>query len=252
MTIPRCSARLVAGARIAPRRPPVALYRPLAAQYQWRTLFNFFRRKPVEDGKPKDPQPVLGEDDLFHPFSKSPFPAVQGRGEAIKKLAACPVCLASDTHAHAHIHAQPKNVAFECPDCGWPTHCTEEHWAEDKEHEKYCSRLREANEDEHDLRSGRRMIEFEFPGTTVDYVLIHCADNTHVGPQDSEAAISFANWDTFWYTRGFPSMDTERSRRHASKVLSFPITIGSVLHQYSNLTLNNQRLTPEGSRSLAG
>ena len=73
-----------------------------------------------------------------------------------------------------------------------------------------------------------------------------------LGPQDSEAAISFANWDVFWYTREFSSMDTERSRRHASKILTYPITIGSVLHQFSNLTLGNQRLTPEGSRSLAG
>nr|VWO98815.1 Neutral alpha-glucosidase AB [Ganoderma boninense] len=71
------------------------------------------------------------------------------------------------------------------------------------------------------------------------------------GPQDSEAAISFSNWDVFWYTREFPSMDSERSRRHASKILTYPITIGSVLHQFSNLTLSNQRLTPEGSRSLA-
>lgn len=72
------------------------------------------------------------------------------------------------------------------------------------------------------------------------------------GPQDSEAAISFSNWDVFWYTREFSSMDSERSRRHASKILTYPITIGSVLHQFSNLTLSNQRLTPEGSRSLAG
>ena len=47
-------------------------------------------------------------------------------------------------------------------------------------------------------------------------------------------------------------MDTERSRRHASKLLTYPITIGSTIHQYSNLTLSSQRLTPEGSRSLAG
>lgn len=47
-------------------------------------------------------------------------------------------------------------------------------------------------------------------------------------------------------------MDTERSRRHASKLLTYPLTIGSVLHQHSPLTLNNQRLTSEGSRSLAG
>ncbi|KAF8503530.1 hypothetical protein F5888DRAFT_1001071 [Russula emetica] len=46
-------------------------------------------------------------------------------------------------------------------------------------------------------------------------------------------------------------MDTERSRRHATKLLTYPITIGSVIHQFSALTLGNQRLTPEGSRSLA-
>jgi hypothetical protein len=73
-----------------------------------------------------------------------------------------------------------------------------------------------------------------------------------IGPQGYEEAISFANWDVFWYTRGFPSMDTERSRRHASKLLTYPVTIGGTLHQHSGLTLNNQRLTPEGSRSLAG
>ena len=47
-------------------------------------------------------------------------------------------------------------------------------------------------------------------------------------------------------------MDTERSRRHASKLLTYPITIGGTVHQHSGLTLSNQRLTPEGSRSLAG
>lgn len=47
-------------------------------------------------------------------------------------------------------------------------------------------------------------------------------------------------------------MDAERSRRHASKLLTYPITIASVLHQHSGLTLSTQRLTPEGSRSLAG
>ena len=75
---------------------------------------------------------------------------------------------------------------------------------------------------------------------------------TAAGPQGYEEAISFANWDVFWYTRGFPSMDAERSRRHASKLLTYPITIGGALHQYSGLTLSNQRVTPEGSRSLSG
>ncbi|OSX65105.1 hypothetical protein POSPLADRAFT_1065081 [Postia placenta MAD-698-R-SB12] len=185
-------------------------------------------------GKKKDPVPLLTEDNLFHPFSKSPFPAIRARGEAIQKLAPCPVCASEHGPFHAHAPSQPLAVKFECPDCGWPTHCSEEHWRQDEEHKKYCGRLREVNEDEHDLRSGRRFREFELPG-----------------PQDSEAAISFSNWDVFWYTRGFASMDTERARRHASKLLTYPITIGSVLHQFSGLTLRNQRVTPEGSRSLA-
>lgn len=72
------------------------------------------------------------------------------------------------------------------------------------------------------------------------------------GPIGYDEAVSFANWDVFWYTRGFPSMDTERMRRNASKLLTYPMTIASVLHQYSGLTLSNQRVTPEGIRSLAG
>lgn len=198
-----------------------------------RPLFNLFRGRRANE-KPKDPVPILTEDNLFHPFSKSPFPQIIARGEAIKSLAPCPVCSTPHTDPHIHADAQPRAVSFECPDCGWPTHCTEEHWKEDPEHIKYCGRLREANEDEHDLRSGRRLREFELPG-----------------PQGYEEAISFANWDVFWYTRGFPSMDTERARRHASKLLTYPITIGGVIHQHSGLTLSNQRLTPEGSRSLA-
>ncbi|KAH9951949.1 zinc-finger of mitochondrial splicing suppressor 51-domain-containing protein [Amylocystis lapponica] len=220
----RSSIRLLSHAHPRPCIAPRARPHPHA-----RTFLSWFR-KPNPAAKPKEKAPILTEDNLFHPFSQSPFPALRARGEAIQKLAPCPVCASE----HDPSHAQPRAVKFECPDCGWPTHCSEEHWRADEEHKKYCSRLREANEDEHDLRSGRRLREFELPG-----------------PQDTEAAISFSNWDVFWYTREFPSMDTERSRRHASKLLTYPITIGSVLHQFSGLTLRNQRVTPEGSRSLA-
>ena len=127
-----------------------------------RSFFGLFKRKGQRLTSPK---PLLNEDDLFHPFSKSPFPAIRARGEAIKQLAPCPVCSSSHEHVHAHTRAQPKAVGFECPDCGWPTHCSEEHWAADQEHQKYCSRLREVNEDEHDLRSGRKLHEFDLPGT---------------------------------------------------------------------------------------
>ena len=126
-----------------------------------RSLFNLFKKAPSSKSESR---PTLSQDDLFHPFSKSPFPALVARGEAIKSLAPCPVCASHHEHIHTHTKAQPRAIAFECPDCGWPTHCTEEHWRADNDHANYCSRLREVNEDEHDLRSGRRLREFELPG----------------------------------------------------------------------------------------
>ena len=160
MSSARLAARLAARSRPA-LRPPASL-----AHQQRRTLFGFLNKlgRKAPASKPTEPTPVLSQDNLFHPFSKSPFPAVRARGEAIQSIAPCPVCTSSHVHAHAHTQAQPRAVKFECPDCGWPTHCSEEHWKEDEEHQKYCSRLREANEDEHDLRSGRRLREFELPG----------------------------------------------------------------------------------------
>lgn len=147
------------GARLLPAAPYRLIRRPPATS---RYIFNLLNRSSKQKS-PQEPLPLLTEDNLFHPFSKSPFPAVRARGEAIQSLAPCPIC-ASSHHFHPHAQAQPKAVKFECPDCGWPTHCSEEHRNLDTEHQKYCARLHEANEDEHDLRSGRRMREFELPG----------------------------------------------------------------------------------------
>jgi splicing suppressor protein 51 len=132
--------------RIRPRCPPRSS----------RAIFSIFRKSK---DKTSDPVPILSQDNLFHPFSASPFPPVRARGQAIQQLASCPVCVAFHT-------PQPRTVKFECPDCGWPTHCSEEHHRVDEEHAKYCTRLREANEEEHDLRSGRRIREFELPGAS--------------------------------------------------------------------------------------
>jgi splicing suppressor protein 51 len=148
------AASRLSGRRLAGLRPR------LQPSGNRRLIFSLFRKKPPEKKEP-EPTPILSEDNLFHPFSKSPFPAVRARGEAVQSLAPCPVC----SSTHSPDHAQPHAVKFECPDCGWPTHCTEEHWKVDDEHSKYCSRLREVNEDEHDLRSGRRLREFDLPGT---------------------------------------------------------------------------------------
>ena len=61
-----------------------------------------------------------------------------------------------------------------------------------------------------------------------------------------------ANWDVFFYTRGFASIDEQRSVRHVSKLLTFPATIGSVLHENSPYHMRNRRLTAEGLRSMTG
>lgn len=140
-------------------------------------------------------------------------------------MAPCPVSLNRD--------GVRRPVQFECPDCGWPTHYSEKEWREDTEHAKYVPRLREANEDEHDLRSGREMTEFRLPAT-----------------QGFEEVINFSSWDIFFYTRNHDSIETERSRRHVSKLLSFPCTVAGVLHENSPYTKRNGRLTHEGLRSL--
>lgn len=144
---------------------------------QRRSFFNFLKKSTTQF--PKQPVPLLTEDNLFHPLSKSPIPAIRARGEAIKGLAPCPICSSHHEPDDAHIDAKEQTgVKFECPDCGWPTHCSEEHWKADEEHSKYCKRLKEANEDEHDLRSGRRMREFELPGSFRVHVIPWLAHET--------------------------------------------------------------------------
>lgn len=194
-----------------------------------RSLFGLFNRKsePSTTATTAPKAPLLTQDNLFHPLSQSPFPEMRAKGDRIRQLAWCPVSLSKYSE---HLH-----VNYECPDCGYPTHATRERWQEDDQHARYWPRLREANEDEHDLRSGREMTEFKLPGE-----------------QPYEEAVSFGNWDVFLYTRGFPSIESERSRRHVSKLLTYPISIGSVLHENSPYTVRNRRLLPEGLRSLMG
>lgn len=60
-----------------------------------------------------------------------------------------------------------------------------------------------------------------------------------------------ANWDVFFYTRSFPSMDSDRSMRHVSKLLTYPMSIASILHRSSPYKYGDQ-ITVEGMRSIAG
>ena len=125
-----------------------------------RAIFNLFKtksKKPQFQPQP-DPEPLLSQDDLFHPLSESPFADLRERAERIKKYSICPVSLEK--------YQERVRVAYDCPDCGWPTHKDRERWEEGlEEHREVCDRLRIKNEDEHDLRSGRRHPEYDsLPG----------------------------------------------------------------------------------------
>jgi len=114
--------------------------------------------------------------------------------------------------------------------------CSEEHWADDYEaHLEICDTLREINEDDHDLRSGRFFPEFEYPGDQME-----------------EAMVNMTNWDTLLFSRQFRAINDERSLRQATRLLTYPITIGSVLHELSPYNIKKGgKLTVEGLKSLS-
>ncbi|MBW0488052.1 hypothetical protein O181_027767 [Austropuccinia psidii MF-1] len=199
------------------------VHRPLPSSH--RSVFGLakFLRRPKNEDSSKASAPVsplLAPDDLFHPLSSSPIPAMRQKANRIKSIARCP-------------SFPERLVDYDCPQCGYPTHSSRQAWEVDQEKAKYWPRLREANEDEHDLRSRRQMVEFDLPDC-----------------QPYEEAITLANWDLLLYTRGFRSIDDDRSRRHLSKLLTYPITIGGILHEFSPYTTRSRRLTIEGYRSL--
>jgi splicing suppressor protein 51 len=103
-------------------------------------------------------------------------------------------------------------------------------------HLEVCETLRQINEDDHDLRSGRFFPEFAMPGL-----------------QDENFVINMTNWDTFLYTREFDAINDDRSMRQVTRMLTYPLTIGSVLHELSPYSIRkNQRLTTEGLKSVSG
>lgn len=193
-------------------------------------------------------RPLLMPNNLFHPFSSSPSPEIRRRAAFIKQNAYCPhpdhrqtrlPMNPDDPEARKPIQGAmpPKHVSFECPDCGIPVSCSEEHWADDYEaHLEICDTLREINEDDHDLRSGRFFPEFEYPGNQME-----------------EAMVNMTNWDTFLFSREFRAINDERSLRQSTRLLTYPVTIGSVLHELSPYSIKKGgRLTVEGLKSLSG
>ena len=190
---------------------------------------------------------LLQPDNLFHHFSHSPSPDLRKRAAFMKSHAYCPHPSHHQTRMPDSSHDSearkanptqpPAHVRFECPDCGIPVSCSEEHWADDYEsHMEICDTLREVNEDDHDLRSGRFFPEFELPG-----------------PQMEEALVNMTNWDTYLYTREHQAINEERPLRQLTKLLTYPVTIGSVLSELSPYSYKTgDRLTTEGLKSFSG
>jgi len=199
-----------------------------------------------EDYESDQTRSLLKPNNLFHPMSSSPSPDIRKRAAFIKQNAYCPhpdhrqtrmPMNPDDPEARKTGAVPPKHVSYECPDCGIPVSCSEEHWADDYEaHLEICDTLREINEDDHDLRSGRFFPEFEYPGENIE-----------------EAMVNMTNWDTFLFTREFEALNNDRSLRQATRLLTYPVTIGSVLHELSPYSIKKGgRLTVEGLKSLSG
>jgi splicing suppressor protein 51 len=204
---------------------------------------------PNDFGDYHPPRHILRPDNLFHPFSESPVPQIRQRALYTKQHAYCPHPAHQQTRVPTSPHdpearkqpgiatLRPAHVEFECPDCGIATYCNEEHWAADYEaHLEICDTLKQINEDDHDLRSGRWFPEFEYPG-----------------PQLDEILVNMTSWDTFLYTRQFEAINEDRSMRQATRLLTYPLTVGSVLHELSPYSIRRGgRLTSEGLKSLSG
>ena len=190
----------------------------------------------------------LAQDDLFHPFSTSPVPEFRRRAAFMRQHAFCPhpdhqqtklptIAPKPDDVEELSGSMPPAHVDFECPDCGLPVYCSEGHWMDDYEkHLEVCDTLRQINEDDHDLRSGRVFHEANLPDLQLD-----------------DAAVNMTNWDTFMYTREFDAVDSDRGMRQITRLLTYPITIGSVLHELSPYNMQaGGRLTAEGLKSFSG
>ncbi|OJJ48073.1 hypothetical protein ASPZODRAFT_140406 [Penicilliopsis zonata CBS 506.65] len=199
-----------------------------------------------QQAQPDESRVLLKRDNLFHPFSKSPSPAIRKRAAFIQQNAFCPHPSHQQTRLPANHDPEstqsqqtptnpPAHAHFECPDCGVPLYCSEEHWVDDFErHLEVCETIRQINEDDHDLHSGRFFPEFTYPG-----------------PQDDNFVINMTNWDTFLYTREFEAINDDRSMRQVTRMLTYPLTIGSVLHELSPYSLRKDRLTVEGLKSIS-
>jgi mitochondrial splicing suppressor protein 51 len=216
---------------------------PLPCRPSLRRSFNLLRKRQEDpEPEPKVIHPLeqnskylrLAQDNLFHPLISSPILSIRKKAMAIKSLAVCPTS------------GLLEGNEYTCPNCGFPTHCSEKHYEMDLErHEREsCDTLRQINEDLHDMQSGRQFPEFTLKRMTY-------GDGLMAERQSTENQLNFSDWDHILFTRSMEMVTSERSLRHLTNVLSYPYTIAGVLHENSPYNIKN-RLTIEGLTSMAG
>ncbi|GAO50105.1 hypothetical protein SAICODRAFT_54670 [Saitoella complicata NRRL Y-17804] len=96
-------------------------------------------------------------------------------------------------------------------------------------------KVKQARDDELDLRTrpNGNFPEFDFPGD-----------------QPSDQVYNFTNWETYIYSRSHQNVKTAQQIRHVSKLLTYPVTVASILHELSPHNTSNGRLTVEGLKTL--
>ncbi|KAG0668523.1 translational activator for mitochondrial COX1 [Maudiozyma exigua] len=188
---------------------------------QSRSIVGFVRNALGLEPPPNPDEPQVSN--RFFPWDQSPSEDLRARAARIKKCAKCPVT--------------GKNIEYTCPISGIPTHHSKEAWQKDENYHKnkIYEKLKKVNMYEHDLRSGRSFPEFNFPNA-----------------QGMDRAVNLQNWDLYFYTRGFYSMDTEFQLATVTKMLSYPLTIASIMHEFSPYSLYPRGpMTLEGLKSIA-
>jgi splicing suppressor protein 51 len=106
-----------------------------------------------------------------------------------------------------------------------------------EEHLEICDTLRQINEDDHYIKSQRVFREGMLPIRQLD-----------------EAVVNMMSWDTYLYTREHDAVHSERAMRHVTRMLTYPVTIASILHELSpyRWAASGSRVTGEGIKSFAG
>jgi hypothetical protein len=117
----------------------------------------------------------------FIPLESSPHASLRELHNDCVQYSSCPVCLSLHDKLPEEewdsMQAIPGGTSrqtvgpksrlrpsYTCPESGWPTHCSREHWEEDAKHQELIPALRQWIEDEHDAKCSRRHWEMAFPG----------------------------------------------------------------------------------------